>query len=412
MFHQIFNEPYDNTKLHLTLSRYYKTIENFLSHETLMADEVLSNLLTLESLKTFDSEKHFSGKKKAIQKNLQNRDIPSNVRLYGKLTLEEKSFEYFSRLQKPESVQDLQELYDSIDEHFLYLKLKYACELLSRKQILDQTFDLSFLDAILDYGAQNFSQESKPLIYGFYRLVELVMHNRDTDFKFLKTFVQSKAFNTSDKRVIYGFLINFCIRMSNLGNVIYLEELFSIYVQLIDEGLLVQNNKLYLYDYKNVATTAIRLKKFDWVKAFTENYTNYIPHKDRPSALAYNLARIDFYQEKYKSAIRVLSGVDYSDLYYELGSRSLIIKIYFELDDYSLFEANCNSFKIFLKRLKIGSEYQRKIYNNFIKHSIRLFKIKEGNTKSKSQWIEEIQKTQEIADRTWVLEKMETLKEP
>jgi hypothetical protein len=88
-----------------------------------------------------------------------------------------------------------------------------------------------------------------------------------------------------------------------------------------------------------------------------------------------------------------------------------LIKIYYELEDFDLFEANSNSFKILLNRLKLASEYQKTIYKNFIRFSTYLFKIKDGNVKRKSKWITQIKETTEVADNTWIQEKVNELAE-
>ena len=52
----------------------------------------------------------------------------------------------------------------------------------------------------------------------------------------------------------------------------------------------------------------------------------------------------------------MLLKVEFNDVYYHLDSKSLLMKVYFELDEYDAFSSLVDAFKIYLRRNQTISE--------------------------------------------------------
>jgi hypothetical protein len=179
---------------------------------------------------------------------------------------------------------------------------------------------------------------------------------------------------------------------------------------LLHHDIITEGEYLHLFDFKNISTVAIRLGDFEWLKFFTQKYLSFIAPQFRNIAEAYNLSRVAFLQENYNSALNHLSNIPYPDIYYELDCRILVIKIFFEKEDFELFDANCNSLKILVQRSKLISEYQKRTYINFIKWATRIFKSRDKGGKVPQKWQTDFREVKELADRSWINEKMENFK--
>lgn len=64
--------------------------------------------------------------------------------------------------------------------------------------------------------------------------------------------------------------------------------------------------------------------------------------------------------------------VEFTDVFYQLDSRVLQLKIYFESDDYENLFYHISAFRIFLKRNNSISENQRTIYRNLVRFKAKL----------------------------------------
>ncbi|MCI5056778.1 MAG: hypothetical protein MRY83_11760 [Flavobacteriales bacterium] len=406
------NGKFDSQKFRLLTSDFFKRLEAFIIHQQLDKDDSLKGRLLLEKYSEFGLLNIFLEQRKSYDKKIAKLSIPSEAKYFNEFRVEEETYEIHSMKKAPESTNNLQNLVNGLDRYFLLLKLKYSCELINRKSILSEEYDFSFLEAIIEYLRENNNRQDTAVNL-YFNILLLVRDWNVREFDFLKDEIPNhfKAFTKRELRDMYVFLINFCIRKSNLGQSKYLRELFELYKTLLENEILIESNYMHLYDFKNIATVAIRLGELYWVEEFTNKYSNLINSELKESAIAFNLARVAFYKADYRLALRNLAGVEFSDVYYELGARTLFIKIYYELDDYDLYLAQAHSFNMALSRKKNLSKYQKQIYQNFLLFTKRLLKIKLGDKrKNISKWIDEIANTKEIADRNWLEEKAEELR--
>jgi hypothetical protein len=98
--------------------------------------------------------------------------------------------------------------------------------------------------------------------------------------------------------------------------------------------------------------------------------------------------------------------VNFTDAYYQLDTRAIILKIYFELEDEEALFYHVTAFKTFLRRNRVISDYQRTIYKNLVMFTARLVKL--GT--DKKGWLalkKEVEEVKQIADIQWLREKIE-----
>ena len=65
-----------------------------------------------------------------------------------------------------------------------------------------------------------------------------------------------------------------------------------------------------------------------------------------------------------------------------------------------------STFKIYLRRSKLISDYQWLIYSNLVKHTDKLFKLKTGSKVSLQKIKAEVKANTQIADIGWLQEKI------
>lgn len=302
------------------------------------------------------------------------------------------------------------ELLESIDIHFLYRKLKYSCYILNLQNILSVDYDLSFQEAIVTYLRNN--PPETPALNIYLKCLLTLQDSDETGHYYeLKALLTKHIhdFSKEEMRDMYGFAQNYCIKRVNLGEDQFLEELFELYSLLLGEGILVDNDRISLFSFKNISTVAIRLGRYDWVEAFTRDYKQYLRNEVREMAARYNHARIFFYRKEYRAALRQLLEVDARDVYYSLGTKSLLLKIYYEMDDIEPLLSLVTSTRTWLRRNKSISEYQRTIYLNFLNFVKQLVQVKLGGGKPVPQIREKMNEVKKIADLTWLKVKVTEL---
>ncbi|MGB1242987.1 MAG: hypothetical protein ACPG49_10730, partial [Chitinophagales bacterium] len=147
-------------------------------------------------------------------------------------------------------------------------------------------------------------------------------------------------------------------------------------------------------------------KEFAWTEEFIETYKDKLAPNFRQNAYAYNLAYLYFHQNQFDNALKLLHEVTFEDIGYSIKSRTLLLRVYYELDEIDPFYSLIDSFKIYLKRNKLLSESRKKIYLNFIKFIARLSRLPKGQNSRLLKIKKQIEETSNTANGNWLLQKV------
>lgn len=403
-------EPYDDKKMRYAASDLFKLLEDYLTYLEFEDQTTRKKHLLLKSLDRRGLDTPFLRNVEQAKQSLEKRTYRDVNYFYNRILIEEDLYEFNDSRKSKRVDQNIGDLLESIDVHFLYRKLKYSCYILNLKNILSVEYDLSFLEAIVSYLRTN--PPNTPALRIYLKSLLTLQDGDDTSHYYeltelLRTHIDD--FSREEMRDMYGFAQNYCIKRINMGEDQFLEELLEIYKLLLAKGILLDNGVLSQFSFKNISTVALRLGTYDWVETFTRDYKSMLRPEVREMVTRYNYARIHFYRKEYRAALRQLLGVDARDVYYSLGTKSLLLKIYYEMDDIEPLLSLITSTRTWLKRNKSISDYQRTIYINLLDFLKQLVKVKLGGDKPIADISAEIDAVKKIADLTWLKSKVDEL---
>lgn len=403
---------FDEQKLRYVMTDLTRLLEEFLVQKQFSENDMLKKHLLLQSLNKRDLDKYFQWQISDAYSAQEKSPYRDAIYYERQAMLEEDSYSWTSRKDNRAIDSSLQSLVDNIDIQYLTKKLKYSCEIINRMNVVKVEYNLSFLDNTLEFLKNN-SFAHIPAITIYYQvLLTLRESENESHYRKLKTLLAGhiSKFPQSELRDIYGFIQNYCIRQINLGNNNYLRELFENYKILLEKEIIIENKSLAQFDFKNIVTIALRLDEYKWTESFIQKYSPLLSADFRKNAINYNLARLHYSKKQYRDALRLLLAVEFTDVYYHLDSKSLLLRIYYELEDWEPLLSLFNTFKIYLKRNKLISEYQRTTYTNLVKFVRKLTRIKMGSKLPLEKVKNEIEQVKQIADLTWLQSKLEELK--
>lgn len=299
---------------------------------------------------------------------------------------------------------------------------KHLCEMENRKNIIATNYNLNLLNELVAYIHKNIKIiQSVPAVYIYFKIL-MTLRENDTPnhFKELKEALHksSMKFRNEEARLMYDYAQNYCIKKINSGNTKYHEELFSIYESLLENEIIFDNKYLSQWDYKNIVSVALRLEKYEWTKNFIEKYKVRIAPEFRENAYEYNLASYYYSKQEYKSALKLLQKVEFTDIFYHLGAKSMLLKMFYELEDVEPFYSLVDAFKVYLVRNKKLSVYQRVVHQNLVKYTRQAFDLKlKGTNPSQAVYNKVIDKLDEristeknITNLQWLKERVGELK--
>jgi hypothetical protein len=400
-------EKYENKQLRYLMSDTSKLLEEFLAYIEYENESAYKTSLLLRSLNKRNLDKYFISKQKMEgEKIVSQKDAAFYFQQH---ILNATTHSFVRKVQNRGIDESLQNMNDNLDRYYLSTKLKYCCEILNRQNILSSTYEISMLDEILLHLNKK-PYEHIPAISIYYNIL-LTLTDSENEIHFFelkKTLTQNhSSFSKNELRDMYAFAQNYCIKRINLGKTIFLEELFQIYQTLLKTEILLTDGILSQWDYKNITAVGLRLNQREWIESFIDNYKVKLMGDEQENAYQYNKAYLAFYNKDYSQVLKRLQQVEFTDIYYQLDSKNLLVKTYYEKEDIDALLSAIHSFSSFIRKHKLISEYQRSAYLNFL---ILVDKLNKVLIMEKVNWNKlknEIENTKPLADVTWLIKKHE-----
>jgi hypothetical protein len=224
-------------------------------------------------------------------------------------------------------------------------------------------------------------------------------------------------FPRDELRGMYKYALNFCIRRINAGESAYLEESFQVYQHMLAADLLSVNGYLSHTDVKNIATSAIRMGEFEWAGTFIDAARTQVAAPYAQNVYTYCLALLYAGSGREREAIRLLQEVQFTDVYYALSARNLLLQIYFDQQDWDALAYQVKAYQWFLRRNSTISRRNRNLHLQFAKFFKRLVRLAEKSSIQSNRSLqqgcdalrEELSAQEEIANRSWLLERLNRL---
>lgn len=370
---------YREQKVHDHSSVLLKLLERFLGQLTFEKDEYLTDISLLTGLQDRMPEQ-FARRYKQVVQQLEDNPRRDGAYHLSRLQLAQMGDSLGGELRKRNISRTLTDSLEFLDIHFLATKLKTTCELINRQKIIRTEYSVAMMEEI-----ESFLDQSKnayleiPVVAIYYQIYRMLRYTEEANYRQLLHLLDKHngAFSPKEAYSMYAYAQNFCIRQINTGNPAFLEELFQIYQRLLDAQLLLQAGILPHEHYKNITTVGLRLRHFEWVADFLEQFKGKLDPAVRENAYTYNLAV--YYMEKgaFKQAMRLLQQVTFTDVYYDLSARAILLRVYYELEEDDALGYLVHAFNAFLKRNKLVSQDNSRNLMNLIRFVKKLTRLRQ-----------------------------------
>ncbi len=402
-------------------SQMTRLLEQFLVQEQLKNDERESTYLLCESLLVSSRQWYFDkiwsrATKANPSDQAQLEDGLMKFR-YWELGLRQAQMEK-RRLGEGVLDQRLSQTHDHLDQFFLSRKLQLSCENLNRSRIINTSYVPDLLEEISVFlNKQTDKTEKDPMILLYASVFRLLKDDTDEAFDMLLGRLSQfeQKLDKATGLALYSYAQNYCIRQINRGRSEFLQRLFELYQRLLDNRLILEEDgQVAHWNYKNITTVALRLKNFQWVTSFLEEYKHYLEEDLRESVYHYNLAAAKYEQKHYNEALRLLQQTNFTDIYYDLSARSMILKIYYELEEEDGLFYAIQAFDVFLRRNKSISKDHQIIYKNLLRYIKKINRLRSKivsipereQVKRVGKLQADLKAEESVANQSWLLAKL------
>jgi len=401
-------------KLDKLLTRYLKAIFQFIGiHFNTDTSNTRLNLCKFLLERGLDSI--FDREFKKWGKELETKQIYSSEVLMERFLFREIQTERLGINLHSKQTSKLPEMLQSLDQYYIFTKLKYACKLLSINSFLlkvnlqDSLKSFIHLDHLIELPHLQI-----PIISVYYQAYKMLSLESEFGVENFKKFKRSLEENhehlTNEQQKSLNTLIrNYAVKQYTQGEDFYLKNAFEIYKEHLEKGYMYHQGKIHSLPLRNIVTFGLRLGEFDWVHQFILDHKDRIDGSESPEQIYnFNLALYYFHIENYSKALNILPP-DFDDIYYKTSVKRLELIILFDTDS-PIIDSRIDAFKIFIYRIpdaKISPKH--KVANNNFIHLLK--QIRHPKTEFSKPRIDKLKtkvsETDLLAEKDWLLKKLD-----
>lgn len=408
IFNNIYaDEKFDDSKMRQVMHFLFKEVEDFLFFQKESEEQIKKKLSLLKIYKERKLDKSFYKIQKDIEGYFQKKVDHKEDDLFTKYQFQKEVVEFNSKIKRSQELH-LQDLSDAYDEAFIVEKLKQACLILAHKRVFNTNYDIGLLTEVIDLIEQKKLWINHRIGIHFY-LYKIISENKIEDYYTLKNYLgEVETFPEIEIREAYINAINFCAAQINNGNKDFIKEAFHLYKNGIEKSVFMENNLLSRWTFTNTTVVALKLKEFEWVENFIENYNQYLEEKHRESFLYFNYAMLHYERGNYNKVLEVIQKYEFTDILVNLNAKTILLKVYYELDEIKVLESLLESMRAYLQRKKVVG-IQKALYKNMLKYTKKLLKVNPYSKAQKEKLKAEIEAAKPLTEKAWLLKQLAEL---
>ncbi|HFC01192.1 MAG TPA: hypothetical protein ENJ53_10345 [Phaeodactylibacter sp.] len=399
------NKKYDYVLLRGTMSDLFELIEEYFLIKKRRDGELKTRHLLAEIYRERKLSKAYQSVVKKTTTILEKQPLRNEFYFRQLLDFQLEKMEFEMSNQRTKNF-NLAKVSETIDIVFLVQKLKHTCTQFTHQQVFKTDYDFGLLPHLLPIIEQEKYLNIPAIAIYYYCYRFLTGSDGDVFFEKFKAvlFQNKKLFNGHELKELYLFAINFCIRKLNQGDKKFSYEILELYKDGLQANYFLENGILSRFTFNNIVAAGIVTEDFDWAENFIETYAEKIELKYRNQTVSFNLARLEYTRKNYGAAMLHLQNAEYKDLVNNLIAKTILIKIYYELEEYDSLFSHLDSFQIFIRRREV-SDFHRKNYMNIIRLVKKLVELPELDKEMRQQLRKEIEKEKVLTEREWLLSK-------
>lgn len=402
-------DDYRDADLRHAMSFLYQSIKEYLAYRHWRQDEVDWGRHLCKNLRERGLEQAFEKEFEILLERLSASPHQSVDYFFQQYHLHLERWELHSRSNR--GLTDLLGQVGAARDVFIAAEtLRHACAVRAQPGQGELVETSVYLQATLD-AVESGALDPAPAVMAYYHCYKILTAQdagAETHFRALQALLDRhwKLFPINESRDLHVGAINFCIRRLNGGDRAYVQAALELYRSGLDRAVLFEDGFLNKYTYNNILLLALALEEWDWALQFLEAYRPTLPPRERDSAWRYNLATYYFRKKDYPQAQEILRQVEFRDVFYHLDARRMLVRIYFDNNEFTALESLLDSFTIYLQRKRAVLGYHRELNLNFVRFVKRLLGLPPGDVEARRRLREQIQQAQYVAEREWLLGKI------
>ncbi|TXB65556.1 hypothetical protein [Phaeodactylibacter luteus] len=412
VFSRIFKkERFDDAKLRQTMHFLLKTLEEFLIYQEQQSDEVRARMALASVFRKRKLDRAFQKAIRSVEGLQEQATYRNEQFLRNEYLLQLEKYSFYDG-KKRTTEMNLQQVSNALDLTFIADKLRQACAMTTHQKVYKTEYKIHLLDEIISHvEAEGLLDYPAIAIYyyGFKAITSppgigepyfLQLRNDIRKYKGL--------FPKHELRDIYLMSINYCVAQINRGQDTMRSELFDLYKNGIDSQILIENNTLSHFTFRNIVNLGTALRQFEWVEDFIEKNQRFLPLRYKETFVQYSKAKLHFTKREYNQAMQLLAQFDFDDILMNLYGKAMLIIMYYEQEETTALDSLLESMRTYIRRKDIIASYKA-LYSNLITYTRKLVRINPYDRAEIANLRKEITSANPLPEKDWFLEQLAKL---
>jgi hypothetical protein len=303
-----------------------------------------------------------------------------------------------------------------LDAFYVLGKYKYGSEMRAREKVLKRRYDIWMLDTIKSKEHPSLLLDDSIVFQVYQSILELQELRNESIYKSIYSTLFDDQYEFEASFLLYGLqhLLNYAIWQTNQGNQAFLPEVFELYKLGLQNGLLIEKNRITDTTFTNIVAIGIRNQEYQWVEQFIFEYQHLLDPILREAVRTLCYGFLHYSRKELDKTIDLIIDFDFTNNFYYLRAKTLMLRALYEkfCTDYSLFHlfvAQSKSYEKFLRRSKTIGQYQVEVHLSFVKLLRQMVKIRylqKWKGQAHNKLIERLTQTAQIANKEWLLQKL------
>lgn len=428
MFKELFKgEVYNERKLQNLIFSLTKSAEYFLAYSTLEENELEFSLILS---KGFNNRKLYA-ESNSINKEIEKKLKPSfspNKDYFSKL--KQLSYLNYSYYAEKHEYTNMFKLMESLFEASALQFIFEYMQLVSNMKIASIEYGGELKDNFVQNILQNVDLEKllKPLEnenyiktpyigLHYYRFKTIIDAENLTHYNLLKDLLFNNLSNPDldreEKWFFFSHLVNYCVLKMAQKIDVFITEAMEIYKKMFEHNSFTSSDKKYIdvMNFRNIILISTAQKDAEWLNYFIKNHIDCVHPVHRDNFELFGSAHLFFITGDYQKSLEFIFRVNNDFSLFKADIKNLLLKVYYELDDYDKAFTCLDTFRHFLRTNKEITETHKTPYRNFLKFYSDLIKVKCGDKANGLEYIDsKIKKDAPVASKDWLLEKADEIR--
>ncbi len=262
--------------------------------------------------------------------------------------------------------QQIKGVIENLDNFYALAKLKYACEVQTRTEVLNETYkEIIYLEQIMEKDWKEIS-----LLHDLYQSTfKLISTREDQYYHKVKELVvkNKKSINSEDSHILITYLINHTAYHIKKGNQQFGKEAFGLFKYKIQDNSFIVKGFFDINHFVNIVDLSSALEEFKWCEEFINQYQEKLLPSEREMVLRFCFAILHFWKREFEESLDFLINDFKKNIFFDIKARLIRIACKYELNENTeLILSECNATDIFTRRNLTAHESIKKAIINFI----------------------------------------------